>query len=239
MLTPALVELRDVVKAYGALRPLRIRHLSVAAGETVVIEGPDEAASAVLVDLLTATVLPDAGQVLVGERATSNVKDQPAWLTFLDQFGIVSPRVVLLDGLTVLQNLAVPLTLDLDPLSDDVQRRAAQLAAHVGLDAHDLDAPLSEVTPLARLRVRLGRAIAHEPRILLVEHPTLGLDTTDASAAAGAFRGAARPGTAVLVVTADRAFAEGLSARCLVLHAPTGELRERTGGWLARGRGRQ
>lgn len=227
MLNATLVELRGVTKAYGGLRPLRMRHLAVAPGEVVIVEGPDEAAASVLVDLVTATTLPDAGEVRVNGRPTSEVADETSWLRFLELFGLVSPRVVLLDELSVLENLAVPLTLELDPMPDAASQRAHELAALVGIDERQLDRRLAGATPLTRLRVRLGRALAHAPGALLVEHPTVGLEETQTGGAAAAIAAAARGQTAALVITCDRRLAQQLPARRLEWNAATGELRER------------
>jgi predicted ABC-type transport system involved in lysophospholipase L1 biosynthesis ATPase subunit len=229
---PLLLEARNVVKSYGGLRPLRLAELAIAPGEIVGLEGPDETAASVLVDLLTGTTLPDAGEVAVAGSPTSALADHDAWLGFLEQFGLVNARVVLLDQLTVLQNLAVPLTLDLDPLPPDVRERATALGSAVGLAADSLDAPLATATPLARLRVRLGRAIAHAPRLLLIEHPTLGLARDDGGACADALRAAvnaAAPGAAALLITRDRALARAVATRVIAWDAASGRAVPREG----------
>jgi len=188
VLTPPLLELRGVTKNFGGLRPLRVVELVVAAGETVVVEGGNEAAASVLTDLATGTTLPDEGRVVVSGTATSDLADQDAWLAFLERFGIVNARVVLLDELTVLQNVAVPLTLDLDPIEDGVRAHALRLAAVAGLPPEALSARLADAGPLTRFQVRLARALAHDPQLLLVEHPTLGLPPADVRACAEALR---------------------------------------------------
>jgi ABC-type transporter Mla maintaining outer membrane lipid asymmetry ATPase subunit MlaF len=235
VLTSPLLQVRGVNKAYGGLRPLRLADLAIATGETVALEGPDETAASVLVDLITGTTLPDAGEVLVAGAATAAIEDHEAWLAFLEQFGIVNQRVVLLDELTVLQNLAVPLTLDLDPLPEPARGRATAIAAVVGIDAASLPEPLATATSLTRFRVRLGRALAHDPRLLLVEHPTLGLAAADADACAAAIRAAvAAAGLAALVVTLDARLAGLVATRRLAWDAATGALKERSGGWRRR-----
>lgn len=198
-----LIELRGISKAYGGLRPLRLAELAVMAGETVVVEGLDETAASVLVDLVTGTTLPDDGDVTVGGVLTSSIADHEAWLGSLEQFGIVNARVVLLDELTILQNLAVPLTLDLDPIAPVARHRVLELAKAVGLVNETLESRLVTGSPLVRFRVRLGRAIAHSPRILLVEHPMLGLAPADAKACAEALRRASGPERAMLVLSND------------------------------------
>lgn len=238
MLTGPFIEIRGVTKDYGGLRPLRIEELVLSAGETVVVEGPDETAAAVLMDLVTGTTLPDAGEVRVGGVATSEVTGPDQWLIFLEQFGIVNPRVVLLDDLTARQNLAVPLTLDIDPLPETASRRAGDLATAVGLPPEVLDARLAAASALTRFRVRLGRAMAHDPRALLLEHPTLGIPSPDVPACSAALAAVAGRGNlAVLAISADPRFSPGTATRHLTWKAANGRLAERHGWRAWRGRG--
>ena len=68
--TEPVVEVSDVTKQYGALRPLRIARLQVLAGEQVAIVGLDQPAAEVFISLLTGAGLPDSGSVHVFGRAT-------------------------------------------------------------------------------------------------------------------------------------------------------------------------
>ena len=123
-----LIEIDSVVKGYGGLRPLRLRGLRVDAGEAVAIHGPDRAAAAVITDLLTGTTLPDEGEVRISGLPTASIAGPDEWMAFLDRFGLVNDRVVLLDQLTLAQNLAVPHTLDLDPIPPEVVPVVARAA---------------------------------------------------------------------------------------------------------------
>jgi ABC-type transporter Mla maintaining outer membrane lipid asymmetry ATPase subunit MlaF len=226
-----LIEIRDVVKAYGGLRPFRLQELTVSPGEVVIVDGPDQPAAGVLTDLVTGTVLPDTGSVQVDGRPTSSLATHDDWLAFLERFGIVNDRVVLLDGLTVAANLAVPLTLDLDPLPPSIARAVAALGAEIGLDTSSLDARLGDCRPLDRWLVQLGRALAHRPSVLLVEHPALALaaeaDTMAAAAAVNRITGSRR--IATLVASADKPFNRRAATRQLEWEAATGRLREPAG----------
>ncbi|HEY3382699.1 MAG TPA: ATP-binding cassette domain-containing protein [Vicinamibacterales bacterium] len=225
------ISITGVVKAYGGLRPLRVRALAIDRGEIVTIAGPDHVAAAVLTDLLTGTILPDEGEVRIDGRATSELSGHDEWLAFLERFGIVNQRVVLLDALSVAQNLAVPLTLDLDPLGPDTRRAVEALAAEVGLDPSSLDLPLSHSTSGQRLAVRLGRALALGPHILIVEHPSAGLEHAElVKFAAGLRHVATDRRLAVLVVTTDANLPSLVATRALAWRAATGDLRA-AGGW--------
>src|SRR3712207_1062159 len=107
--------------------------------------------------------------------STADISDGDAWLASLDRFGMLSERAVLLDQLTVAQNLAVPFSLQLDPIPDSVQRDVRRLAEEVAIDPASLAARVEAVDPGVRARVRLGRALALGPRVLLAEHPNASL----------------------------------------------------------------
>jgi ABC-type transporter Mla maintaining outer membrane lipid asymmetry ATPase subunit MlaF len=221
-----LLELRDVVKAYGGLRPFRLRALAVDAGEVVRIDGVDQQAAAVLTDLVTGAVLPDSGSITVAGRSTADLDSPEGWLRFLDRFGIVNDRVVLLDGITVAANLAVPLTLDLDPMDAAIRRKVESLAGEVGLEPAALDTAMGGAPALSRWLVRLGRAVALDPDVVIIEHPTANLETAgEVSSLADALRRVASRGTlAMLIASSDRRFAGSVADRSLTWRPSNGEL---------------
>jgi ABC-type lipoprotein export system ATPase subunit len=90
-------------------------------------------------------------------RSSAEIADSTDWLATLDKFGIVSARAVLLEGLSVAQNLAVPFSLEIEPLPDALRERAVAAGRVVGLEESDWDRPVSALAPPARLRLRLAR----------------------------------------------------------------------------------
>src|SRR5262249_14368867 len=133
IVTGAVVQVSDLTKGYRGLRPLRIHDLVVVAGESVAIVGLDAASAEVFVNLVTGATLPDAGTIRVFDRPTSAIADGDEWLTSLDRVGIDTERAVLLDQLTVIQNLAMPFTLEIEPPPEEVRERAELMAVEVGL----------------------------------------------------------------------------------------------------------
>lgn len=226
-----VVEIAGLLKDYRGLRPLRIQQLTLRQGESVALLGFDQPTTEVFVNLLTGASTPDRGDVRVFGQSTTAIADGDAWLTSLDRFGILSERAVLLDQLTVEQNLAVPFSLELNPVPPAVQRQVAQLAEDVGLDAADLARTVGSLTAAARLRVRFGRAIALGPRLLLAEHPNAGVPAEDLPAvAADLSRVIAARGLASLTFTADPTFASAVAEQVLTLKPASGEL-ARASGW--------
>lgn len=234
-----VIEVRNLSKNYGGLRPLRIAHLELRQGQALALVGFDRVTAEVLVNLLTGASVPDSGEVRLFGALTTAIPDGDSWLASLDRFGMLTERAVLLEGLSVQQNLAVPFSLDLDPIPAAVQTQVEQLGADVGLSPDDLVRPVSAIPPAARLRVRLARAIALNPRVLLAEHPNALSPAEDLSDFAADFtRIVSRRGLASLTLTADRRFASAVATRVLDLRAATGELTAEPAWrrWLARDR---
>ncbi len=220
------IDVRDVRKDYHALRPLRVRALEVRDGESIVLLGFDRAAAEVLVNLITAATVPDAGEVRVFGRPTAAIQDADTWLFSLDCFGIVSDRAVLLDNMTVEDNLTMPLTMALHDVDTIVRAKVDSIAAEVGLSRDDLGRPVAALNPAGRLRLRLGRALAPDPRIVLAEHPNASLEAADCAAFAADYsRIVASRRLASVVLTADTAFASAVATRILTLQPATGELK--------------
>ena len=228
--TNPVLELSDVAKDYRGLRPLRIAALAVYPGEHIAILGLDQTTAEVFVNLVTGAAVPDRGEVRLFGRSTAMITDSADWLAVVDRFGIVSPRAVLLDALTVVQNLALPFTLEIEPPAPDIRARAIALAQRVGLDDTSLDRAVAELGPLGHARVRLGRALALDPAVVILEHPTT--DVPREAVAELAVQCRAVP-AATIALTADAEFAEAVAERPLTLDPATGRLGGRAG-WFSR-----
>jgi predicted ABC-type transport system involved in lysophospholipase L1 biosynthesis ATPase subunit len=220
-----LLQLRDVTQEYGALRPLRIKALDVRAGQRLGILGLDQGAAEVLVNLLTGSSTPRTGEVRAFGRVTAEIPDSDAWLAALRQYGLLGVRTVLIEQLTVEQNLAIPLTLEVEPLPKPLRAQMRELGAEVGLGAELMEKRPPQLGALDLQRVRLGRALALAPRILLAEHPTASLERADADELARDMsRIVSSRAMAAVYLTADRAFAQQVADEIVMLKPATGEL---------------
>lgn len=221
-----VLHIANLRRAYNGLRPLRLNDLTIAEGERVALSGLDAGAAEVLVNLVTGASIPDAGEVVVFGRNTASISDGEEWLASLDRFGIVTPRAVLLDSATLLQNLAMPVTLDIEPVPPDVAARVTQLARDAGIEARWLDRPIASLDAAIRARAHLVRAVALDPALLIMEHPTAGL-------APGEGKGfgevvatvAGRRALTTLIISEDAAFSAVSATRRLALQGATGELK--------------
>lgn len=221
-----VLRLVNVRKQYQSLRPLRLNDLRIAAGERVALSGLDAGAAEVLVNLVTGASLPDEGEVRVFGRATRSIADGDEWLASLDRFGIVSPRAVLLEAATLLQNLVMPLTLAIDEIPPDAEQKARALARDAGLTVEWLDRPVAALPAAVKARAHLVRAVALEPALLVMEHPTVGFGAGESQAFGESVASVALGrSVAVLIISEDADFSSAAATRRLSLHAASGDLR--------------
>jgi len=222
----SLVQIRKITKDYRSLRPLRIESLDLHEGETLALCGFDHMTAEILVDLITAAIVPDSGEIRVFGQLTTSIADRESWLQTLDRFGLLTERAVLVEQFTVEQNLAIPYSLAVEDLSADLKTRVAALAEEIGFAPSDLHVQSGVLPPLGRLRLRLGRALAMNPSVLLAEHPNATLVAEEAASFGADLQRVVRArGMSALVLTADQDFARAAAGEVLMLHPATGTLK--------------
>jgi ABC-type transporter Mla maintaining outer membrane lipid asymmetry ATPase subunit MlaF len=225
-----ILEIRGVTKDYHGLRPLRVDALTLAPGQSIAVLGVDRAMAEVLVNLITGANVPDTGSVTVFGQPTTSIQTPQAWVDTLDRFGLISERAVLVDNFTAEQNLAMPLSLEIDDMSPRLRSQARALATEVNLPADELSRPTGGLSAASKLRLRLGRALALGPSVMLAEHPNALTTADDAAAFAADYaRVIADRRLTSLVLTADRTFAGAIADEVLTLEPATGILKAASG----------
>jgi ABC-type transporter Mla maintaining outer membrane lipid asymmetry ATPase subunit MlaF len=229
----AVLEISHLVKDFRGLRPLRVDRFVLFADDQAAILDLDRPAAETLINVITGASLPDSGEVRVFGRRTADIADSADWLAVVDRFGIVTERAVLLDSLTAVQNLALPFSLAIEPLSEDLRAKAIALARETGLAESDWDRAAGSLDGLGRARLRLGRALALAPAVLLLEHATALVERGSVAMFAGDVRrAAAARRIATLAFGADAEFAHAVADRVLMLDPATGRLAARRRRWF-------
>src|SRR6266851_10157312 len=170
---PALL-VDNVVKTYGAVRALDGVSLAARPGEFVALLGPNGAGKTTLFQLLSGLFTPDSGEIeVMGQDMRRNPVPALAGL------GIVFQQPTLDLELSVTANLLFHAGLHGIPRSIAKPRIEAELA-RLGLAerAHDKTSQLSGGN---RRRVELARALLHQPKVLLMDEATVGLDPASRS----------------------------------------------------------
>ncbi|MDH3457248.1 MAG: ABC transporter ATP-binding protein [Gemmatimonadota bacterium] len=198
----------QVSKAFGARRVLSELSFSIEAGEVYGLVGPNGAGKTTLINITCSIVTPETGTVtLNGRPITPNAHAR---------VGVASQEVSLYRDLTSEQNLEFFAALY--GLSGDARsRRVAACLKDVGLEdrAHTLTSLLSGGM---RRRLHVAAAMLHEPDLLILDEPTVGLDLESRHRIWTVVRTVAEDGRSVLVTTHQLEEAEALCHRIGVLH---------------------
>lgn len=227
-----VLEITDVVKDYRGLRPLRLQRLLLAPGEQMAVVGMDAPAAEMMTTLVTGAAVPDEGTVQVLGMSTTGISNADDWLRLVDRIGLVTERAALLELFTVVQNLAMSFTLSIDPPPDLIRARVTALAAEVGLTESTWDARVADLDGGDKMRVRLGRALALDPALLLLEHPTVQVARAQVQPLARDIKSAAvRRGLTTLALSTDEDFVDAMGLRVMHWDPAKGTLRERARGW--------
>jgi ABC-type methionine transport system ATPase subunit len=229
-----LIDITGVRKHYGGLRPLRINALQLQPSERVTLRGLDAQAAEMLSLLITGAAVADEGTIVVAGRDTRDIATDTEWLVSLDLFGLVTSRAVLLDTLTLEANLALPFTLSIDPIPEEVRRAVAALADEVGLGRERLSASVHSLSAADRVRVHLARALAVSPQVLIVEHVTAALEPADATSLGQTLVNIADDrNLAWIAISEDEAFVQALGGTVLALEPGSGDVKPFTAGWTS------
>ncbi len=207
---PAGASLRGVSFSYApsaGTRPFRLEvdELSLRAGEAAAVIGPSGSGKTTLVHLFAGILVPKAGEVSVGGVRLDQLTDAERRRERARQVGLVFQEFELLDYLSALENILVPLRIRGATRKElrAGRARATELAGAVGI-ADLLGRPPAQLSQGERQRVAIARALVTEPALVLCDEPTGNLDPHAASVAVDLLLGEARArGAALLMVTHD------------------------------------
>lgn len=182
----AVAQLDAVSKSYPAagqgataVPVLQGADLLIGAGEIVVVRGPSGSGKSTLLNLLGALDQPDAGKVVLGGRDLSLASDDELTRFRRDHIGFVFQFFNLIEGLTVLENVRLPLQLRGDSGQAE-HARLMGLLGEVGL-ATRTDALPDQLSGGEQQRVAVVRALVHRPQLILADEPTGNLDEASAA----------------------------------------------------------
>jgi branched-chain amino acid transport system ATP-binding protein len=190
-----LMTLTGVSRSFGGLKAVQDVSLAVPQGSLTALIGPNGAGKTTLFALMSGFLVPDSGRIeFAGQDITGRAPDINARQGLARTFQIVQPFA----AQTVRENIAVGAHLR-EP------RRAAALAAaeavaqRVGLAAQ-LDKPAADLTVAGRKRLELARALATQPKLLLLDEVLAGLNPQEIGEMIPVVRGIAQSGVTVLMI---------------------------------------
>ena len=209
-----VLELIDVVKEYPGDPPvvaLAGVDLRIAQGELVAIVGPSGSGKSTLLHVMGTLERPSRGVVRIAGEDTSTMSDTQLSGLRARRLGFVFQQFFLLDGLSVLDNVADGLLYRGGKLSD--RRRLAQVAIEqVGLGHRTGHRP-NQLSGGEQQRAAIARALAGRPALVMADEPTGNLDSATGASILELLRELHEEGTTILVITHDLEVAAAMERR--------------------------
>jgi branched-chain amino acid transport system ATP-binding protein len=208
----ALLEAVDLRKRFGGLQAVSGVSFEVAPGEIVGLIGPNGAGKTTLFHLISGFLTPDGGEVRFAGASTLGLRPHEVCRRGLARtFQIVKP----FQGLTVLENVRVG-ALARTPTYGAATRKAREVLGLVGLDDR-ADRAARGLTLADRKRLELARALATEPRLLLLDEVMAGLTPAETERIIEICRAINARGVAILLIEHVMRAVMALSRRIVVL----------------------
>ncbi len=212
-----IVRFRGVSKRFGSLVVFDHLDLDIAEGKTTVILGPSGVGKSVLIKHIVGLLRPDSGEVWYRDQRIDRLSEKRLGL-IRREIGFVFQLSALFDSMTIGENLEFPLLEHTD--QDKETRTAAVDRALQRVDLRGLeDRYPGELSGGQKKRVALARAIILEPRLILYDEPTTGLDPIRASGIDALInRLREELGVSSIVVTHDLASAQRVADHVVLIY---------------------
>ena len=222
-----VLDVRNVSHGFNDQRGHRLSvleslDLRINPGDSVAIIGPSGAGKSTLLSLLAGLDIPESGEILFQGEAFSGLSEDQRAAVRRGRIGFVFQSFQLLQGLTAVENVMLPLELTGMSVAQ-AKQRAMKWLDRVGLGARTHHRPRM-LSGGEQQRVALARAFVNEPALLFADEPTGNLDRrTGESVSELLFELNQETGTTLILVTHD----ERLASRCQrILSLEDGTLNE-------------
>jgi ABC-type transporter Mla maintaining outer membrane lipid asymmetry ATPase subunit MlaF len=221
------IHFHKVLKMVHGKAVLRIQDLKIYERQSVVFFGLTHEVEEMITNQITCAYAPEQGNVLIYGRDSREIAEK-SWFKILGDFGIYDNSSPFLENASVGENLAAMFrgkepTIKEPKLSTAVLR----LANLVQLTITDLSKIMNEAVVSLRMKVRLARALALSPRVLILRNPTADLNPADARKLIQLMRTARRKLKFTIVLfTSDRWVVPDIADRVIFLNSETGVIVE-------------
>jgi phospholipid/cholesterol/gamma-HCH transport system ATP-binding protein len=166
--------MRNVHKSFGAQKVLDGLDLDIPDGKITAIIGPSGEGKSVLLKHLIGLLQPDSGSVEVDGESIIDLR-RTELNRIREKFGMLFQNVALFDSMTVFENVAFPLEEKTSLSKEEIRGKVLSALEDVGLKNIEQKFP-DELSGGMKKRVGLARAVVLNPKIILFDEPTTGLD---------------------------------------------------------------
>ena len=214
-----LIELRDVYKIYSEgleseVRALDGVSLTIDRGEFAAVVGQSGSGKSTMMNVLGCLDIPTRGTYLLNGTDVRDLTDKELSRIRNKEIGFIFQQYNLIQDLTVLENVELPLIYQGVP-ADDRRELALEALERVGLSGRTKHRP-SQMSGGQQQRVAIARAIATRPAIVMADEPTGALDSRTGLEVLAFLQKLNREGTTVILITHDNGIA-ATARRCVRL----------------------
>lgn len=174
-----MLTVKDLHKSYQVGKTtyevLKGVSLTVEKGEFVAVMGPSGSGKTTLLNCISCYIPIDSGEIMLGDRQLANLSEDALAKVRNRQLGFVFQDFLLLDGLTVRENILLPAIIG-GAVTGQTEARADQLCDVFGISAIRDKYP-AEISGGEKQRTAVARALINHPLLILADEPTGNLDT--------------------------------------------------------------
>lgn len=211
-----MISFKNLIKRFGDRTVLKGLSLDIREGEILFILGTSGTGKSVLLKNLVGLLRPDEGEIWIEGQEVSRLSEED-YLPVRKKCGMVFQHPALFDSLTIYENVAFGLRRHFRLEEDEIKRRVTKALSLVHLAGVENKKP-AEISYGMQKRVSLARTVALEPKILLFDEPTTGLDPITTNAVNQLIQDLSRTlKTTSLVVSHDMHCALSIADRIVVL----------------------
>ncbi len=172
---PSMIKLVNVTKAFDSQVVLNNLNLEIATGKITAVIGPSGEGKSVLLKHMIGLMQPDSGEVVVDGEVISRMRGSNL-NRMREIFGMLFQNAALFDSMTVFENVAFPLEEKTRLSPAQIRERVLEALKDVGLNGADNKKYPDMLSGGMKKRVGLARALLLNPKIILFDEPTTGLD---------------------------------------------------------------
>ena len=189
--------------------------LTVAQGEFVAVMGPSGSGKTTLLNCISCYIPFDGGQITLGGQELKNLNEDALAKVRNKKLGFVFQDFMLLDGLTVLDNILLPGIIGGDT-GKAMERRGNELCDLFGIGAVKNKYP-ADISGGEKQRTAVARALINEPLVILADEPTGNLDSKSSRAVISSFEKARNELSATIFMVTHDSFAASFCDRVILL----------------------
>ena len=190
-------------------------NLSVGQGEFVAVMGPSGSGKSTLLNCISCYIPYDEGKITLGDKELKNLDDTALAKIRNTKMGFVFQDFMLLDGLSIRENILVPRIIRED-VGDDAVQLAQKLMDLFGI-AHIADKYPADVSGGERQRTAVARALINQPLIILADEPTGNLDSHSSRTVIDAFEEARNKLAATIFMVTHDSYSASFCDRVIIL----------------------